>query len=117
MTDTTYHGRAERAAENATLKLVARLMMAVGVPICLMAGAFIGGEIWRTARTSADAVIRLDERVAGLVDRQIPHIVGLLNSRLDAQAQRIDTQERRNEGQDHRMEQLQQRLWMPPQRP
>ena len=96
----------EKAAENATLKLWSRLMMAVGVPVGLAIGGAVAAEVWNTSKMTSAAVIRLEESVKGLTN--------MLNSRIDAHAQRLDSIDRRNDSQDVKIDAIQLKVWSMP---
>lgn len=93
---------AEKAAENATLKLWSRLMMAVGVPVGLAIGGAVAAEVWNTSKMTAAAVVRLEESVKGLT--------AVLNSRIDAHADRLKGLDERNTQQDARMDRTDQKI-------
>ncbi|MCF8533126.1 MAG: hypothetical protein K9G48_08995 [Reyranella sp.] len=80
--------RAERAAENAIFKLVARVAMIAVLPL----GGWLGGEVWATARKTSDLVIEL-------------------KGKIDGYTYRLDALDRRNDTQDARIEDLQRRVY------
>lgn len=81
---------AERTAENAILKLIARVSMALFLPVFL----FFGSELWSTARRAAESTIRLEEKIGNLIESQ-RNLATNVDGRFNAQAQRfIDQGER-----------------------
>lgn len=75
--------KVEKAAENALLKLAARLCMIAVLPV----GGFLGGSVLMKVDRTAESTIRLEESVKGLERR--------FDSRFDAQGDRISDHDRR----------------------
>jgi hypothetical protein len=99
-----------RAAENALLKLLARLAVVGGLPVVLGTFGYMSSRIVSATDENTRAVIRLEQGLEGL-RTQIPQIVGTLNGRLDAHVQRLDSADRRNDRQDGQIDDLQKRIY------
>lgn len=107
----------ERAAENVHLRLTARVMMAVGVPIFIAVAT--GAASWVISTLSehskaltlqGNVIIQMGEVLKGVQTYQIPSNTTLLNSRIDAHAERISAIDRKNEQQDHELQLLRELL-------
>lgn len=104
----------EAAAENATLKLVARWMMVAGVPAIIAAGTWFANRVITATDENTKATIKLEQRFKALVEIQIPGLSTMINARIDGHAQRLDSIDRRNEQQDGKIDELQRRVWRLP---
>jgi len=104
----------EAAAENATLKLVARWMMVAGVPAIIGAGAWFANRVITATDENTRATIKLEQSFKSLVEIQIPGLSTMINLRIDAHAQRLDAIDRRNDQQDTKIDELQRRVWRMP---
>lgn len=127
----TMNQRAERASENAVLKLAARYTMAIGVPIALFLGALVANEIWQTTKETAKAGIeqqkattRIEESLKPLIEAQranatmweqqraaMQEISNRLQAHFDKRFQDV---ERRNDQQDDKIGKLQEEFWRSP---
>ena len=94
--------RAARAAENALLKLGARLVMVVGVPIGLGIGGWAAREVIAATNENTRAIVEIRGDIRALTSG--------LSGRLDAQADRIKGIDERNTQQDARMDRHEQKL-------
>ena len=108
----------ERVAESTALKLVARWMMAVGLPVIgtaiIGAGSWFANRVISATDENTKATIELKQSFKSLVEVQIPGLSNLINSRIDGHAQRLDAIDRRNDQQDSKIDELQRRVWRLP---
>jgi len=95
-------GRVEKAAESVVLKLIARWMMAAGIPAALAAGGIIAREVVTATNNNTVALVELKALLLGNTQ--------LLNSRLDAHADRLRGMDDRNNAQDQRMDRTDQKI-------
>lgn len=106
MADAGFNGTSEtrvaKAAENALLKLGARLVMVVGVPIGLGIGGWMAREVIASTDQNTKAVIEIRSDIRGLTQ--------VLNGRIDAHADRLKGIDERNTQQDARMDRHEQKL-------
>lgn len=94
--------RFAKVAENALLKLGARLVMVVGVPIGLGIGGWMAREVIASTDQNTRAVIEIRSDIRGLTQ--------VLNGRIDAHADRLKGIDERNTQQDARMDRHEQKL-------
>lgn len=93
------NGRLNRAAENAGLRLLARSMMAVGMPLLLVLGGFLGTEVWATVKETQRSVNRIDISLS-----TVEGMNRLMSSR-------IETQERMAIRNADELDKLKERVW------
>ena len=96
-------GRINRAAENALLKLVARIFMVAVLPV----GLGIGAMVWSKVDKTNESTIRLEQSVKFMIEQQIPTLTNSVNTRFADQA---SSQAERDRGQDRRIEKIEDRL-------
>jgi hypothetical protein len=93
-------------------------MMVAGVPAIIGAGAWFANRVITATDENTRATIKLEQSFKSLVEIQIPGLSTMINSRIDAHAQRLDAIDRRNDQQDFKIDDLQRRVWrMPEQAP
>lgn len=98
----TSEARVAKVAENALLKLGARLVMVVGVPIGLGAGGWMASKVIAATDENTKAVIE--------IRGDIRTMTSILNGRIDAHADRLRGIDERNTQQDARMDRHEQKL-------
>lgn len=121
--------RAERASENAMLKLVARWMMALGVPLIILSIGALGWFVDRIVTATDDntkATIKIEATLAPLVKAQDAMVLQIesnksttnaLENRINIHAGRLSDLNDRNRDQDVKIDDLQRRVWRMPEPP
>lgn len=72
---------------------------------------YLAADVYSGMKRSGESSIRQEERLTNLTEKQIPELVGRLNDRVNAHAQRLDTIDRRNDNQDTKIEIMSERIW------
>lgn len=98
--------RLEKAANNALLTLLSRAIMLAVVPL----GGWAAGQIYYAVQENACATVKLETTLNTLISQQIPELVGRLNDRINAHADRIKSIDERNNRQDEQIDRLRDRL-------
>ncbi len=79
---------------------------------------YLATDVYTGMKRSGESSIRQEERLTNLTEKQIPELVGRLNDRANAHAQRLDSIDRRNDAQDTKIDAIQLKVWgMPGGRP
>jgi len=94
--------RLNRAAENAGLRLLARSMMAIGMPLLLGLGGILGTEVW--------AIVKETQRAVNRIDISLSTIEGM-NKLMSS---RIEAQERATNRNTDELDKLKERVWSLP---
>lgn len=115
--------RIEKAAESVMLRLVARWMMALGIPVVIAVVGWGGREIVSATNANTFALVELKGVVSG-VQGKIDGSVTLLNSRIDAHVEQLKSLRDKDaqhdsqfEKQSDRINNIQQQIWQAPTRP
>lgn len=90
----------DRTADLAILRLCARVMMVLGIPLL---GYFMK-EIRDESKLARESTIRQEERLASIVEQQLPALKINIDSRFNAQADRITAHDRRFERVEDRLD-------------
>lgn len=121
--------RAEWASENAMLKLVARWMMALGVPLIILSIGALGWFVDQIVTATDDntkATIKIEATLAPLVKAQDAMVLQIesnksttnaLENRINIHAGRLSDLNDRNRDQDVKIDDLQRRVWRMPEPP
>lgn len=103
--------RISRVAENAMLKLAARLIMVFVVPSSLAIGGAMATWLISTTHENTKALIRQEAKLTSLADVTVPAAVLALTDRINNHEKRLDNIDLYNRAQDKRFEEMQRQVW------